>query len=491
MEHEQECYRRRFFPVWLLGILAFGLLAHDAPALTTTRVASGLTQPLFVTVSPGDLANRLFIVERGGVIKSLHNGQISGTFLDIHSLVETGYVEQGLLGLAFHPDYAANGFFYVDYTRHGDGWTTIARYHVAANPDSADPASAEILLTIPQPYLNHNGGMIVFGPDGYLYIGMGDGGSAGDPGNRAQSDTSLLGKLLRIDVNQGSPYGIPPDNPFANSPTARHEIWAKGLRNPWRYNFDRQTHDLYIADVGQDLWEEVDFQAAGNPGGQNYGWRLMEGNHCYNPAQNCDPGGLVHPIHEYSHNVGCSITGGYVYRGTAIPDLQGTYFFGDYCSARIWSFRYQGGTVTDFTERTTELAPGNGLAIRAISSFGEDAQGELYICDLADGDVFKIVPSPSSVPGGNDPPGTYKLYQNKPNPFNASTRISFDLAATGPVKLTIYDMLGQVVAMPVNDTVPAGHHTIIFDGSSLASGIYFYRITAGDFSEIKKTLLLK
>ena len=333
--------------------------------------------------------------------------------------------------------------------------------------------------------------MMAFGSDGDLYIGTGDGGSEGDPGNRGQSDTTLLGKLLRIDVNQGSPYAIPPGNPFANSPTVRHEIWAMGLRNPWRFSFDRQTHDLYIGDVGQDLWEEVDFQAAGSSGGENYGWRLMEGTHCYNPPQNCNPGNLVLPMHEYSHSLGCAIIGGYVYRGSAITDLAGTYFFSDNCSARIWTFRYQGGNVTEFQERTSELAPDGGQAIRAVSSFGEDQQGELYICDLNDGDVFKIVPNATSAPNRQDPPGGFRLYQNEPNPFNSRTRIPFDLAATVPVTLTVYDMLGKAVAVPANDTLTAGHHGIAFDGGALASGIYFCRLNAGAFSEIQKMLLLK
>lgn len=236
--------------------------------------------------------------------------------------------------------------------------------------------------------------MLAFGPnDGYLYIGMGDGGSGGDPQNRAQNDGELLGKMLRIDVDGGLPYGIPPDNPFVEPGLPLDEIWAKGLRNPWRYSFDRLTGDLYIGDVGQNLYEEIDFQPASSTGGENYGWRLMEGNHCYNPPSNCDPGGLIYPIYEYTHGGSpfrCSITGGYVYRGNAIPDLQGTYFFGDYCSGQIWSFRYDGSSVTEFTERTSQLAPGGGMSIDEISSFGEDAEGNIYIVDLG-GEVFKVI----------------------------------------------------------------------------------------------------
>jgi glucose/arabinose dehydrogenase len=366
--------------------------------ITTTRVASGLTSPVFVTYPPGDSA-RLFIVEQVGRIKILESDTLHTTpFLDISSKVTYGG-EQGLLGLAFHPDYGSNGYFYVDYTDTlGD--TRISRFEVSSNPDSADPGSEFLILTVDQPFGNHNGGMIVFGPDDYLYIGMGDGGSGGDPQNNAQSDSTLLGKMLRIDVDGGTPYGIPVDNPFAGSGYPLDEIWAKGVRNPWRYSFDRQTGDMYIADVGQNTWEEIDFQSASSAGGENYGWRLMEGAHCYDPPTNCDPGGLTYPIYEYSHGgtpFRCSITGGYVYRGSAIPGLPGTYFFADYCSDQIWSFRYDGSNLTEFTDRTSELDPGGGQSIDDISSFGEDFYGELYIVDLG-GEVYKIIVDPQTVP---------------------------------------------------------------------------------------------
>ena len=364
-----------------------------AAALKTTRVASGLSRPLFVTSPPGDTA-RLFIVEQHTArIKILTGGSILPTpFLDINDLVINTGNERGLLGLAFHPNYASNGFFFVNYVDNS-GNTVIARFQVSGDPNVAYHDSQFILLTISQPYTNHKGGMLAFGPyDGYLYISLGDGGSGGDPENRAQDDGQLLGKMLRIDVDSGLPYGIPPDNPFVGPGLPLDEIWAKGLRNPWRFSFDRLTGDLCIADVGQDLYEEIDFQPASSNGGENYGWRLMEGNHCYNPPVNCDPGGLTYPIYEYSHGGSpfrCSVTGGYVYRESAIPDLQGTYFFGDYCSGQIWSFRYDGINVNDFTERTSQLAPGGGLSIDEISSFGEDAVGNLYIVDL-DGEVYKI-----------------------------------------------------------------------------------------------------
>ncbi len=375
--------------------------ADGETALTTIRVADGLTLPLFVVAPPGD-TGRLFIVEqRAGTIGrikilNLGTGTVNAApFLTV-SGVSTGS-EQGLLGLAFHPDYSANGLFYVNFTNSA-GTTIVRRYTVSTNPDVADPNSAYPILSLSQPFTNHNGGWISFGPDGYLYVATGDGGSGGDPGNRAQDVSQLLGKMLRIDVNgddfPGDPntnYAIPPDNPFVGL-SGHDAIWAYGLRNPWRSSFDRLTGDLYIADVGQGAWEEVDFQPASSTGGENYGWRCYEGNAPYNLTDCGSPDTMVFPIHVYSHTGGnCSITGGYVYRGSQICDLRGAYFFADHCSNNIWSFRYDGTNLTDFRNRTAELAPGGGLSITSITSFGEDAGGELYICDRG-GEVFKIVP---------------------------------------------------------------------------------------------------
>ncbi|HWR82856.1 MAG TPA: PQQ-dependent sugar dehydrogenase [Candidatus Deferrimicrobium sp.] len=365
---------------------------HAATPLTAQLAVSGLSSPVYVCSPPGD-RNRLFIVEQGGRIRIHKNGSLLPVpFLDIHTIISTGG-ERGLLGLAFHPDYAANGYFYVNYTNVA-GNTVIARYQVSANPDSANQNSAFTILTVAQPFSNHNGGMLAFGPvDGYLYIGMGDGGSGGDPQNNAQNPQTLLGKLLRIDVDGGVPYSVPPDNPFVGAPDTLDEIWAFGLRNPWRYSFDRAAGDLYIGDVGQNALEEIDFQSNTSSGGENYGWRLKEGTSCYNPPSNCDPAGvLIDPIHQYTHGGSpfrCSVTGGYVYRGCAIPDLQGTYFFGDYCSGQVWSFRYNGSTVTEFQDRTTEL----GLPAVSVSSFGENANGEIYIVAYNLGRIYKIVPN--------------------------------------------------------------------------------------------------
>ncbi|HXA18830.1 MAG TPA: PQQ-dependent sugar dehydrogenase [Thermoanaerobaculia bacterium] len=367
----------RILPLILL-LLATTASAQDVALLP---VATGLNQPVALTYA-GD--TRLFITQQVGLIQIYDALGLRATpFLDIRSFVLSGG-ERGLLSVAFHPRYRENGFFFVYYTnRLGDN--SVARYQVSANdPDIADPASGTILLTIPHPdFANHNGGQLQFGPDGYLYIGTGDGGSGGDPNNHAQDLTQLLGKLLRIDVDHGSPYGIPASNPFVGHGNARNEIWAYGLRNPWRFSFDRSTGDLWIGDVGQDLYEEVDLQPATSIGGENYGWRKMEGFHCYNPSTNCTDPSFTMPILEYSHAQGaCSITGGYRYRGTQIPSLQGAYLYGDYCTGTIWMATQTNGVWTSKTLFSTTIR---------ISSFGEDVSGELYVMDVAKGIVYKFI----------------------------------------------------------------------------------------------------
>lgn len=330
--------------------------------------------PIFLTAAPGH-PEGVFVVEQEGYIHFVRTGQVSNTpFLDIHSKVSSGG-EQGLLGLAFHPNFLSNGRFFVNYTRTQDGATVIAEFQAPSPRTVANPQE-RILLVIPQPYSNHNGGMLAFGPDQYLYIGTGDGGSGGDPDNRAQNPQDLLGKLLRIDVDRFFPYAIPPDNPFLKG-GGQPEIFALGLRNPWRFSFDRQTGDLWAADVGQNNWEEVDLIQKG----KNYGWRLLEGRHCYNPASNCERApSLVPPVTEYRHEQGrCSVTGGYVYRGASVPTLAGIYVFGDFCTGEILGY-HNGGTwlLTD-----TNLH---------ISSFGEDSDGELYVVGYG-GQIFRVMPN--------------------------------------------------------------------------------------------------
>jgi len=365
-----------------------GVVPVSGTAIKAELVASGLSQPLFVTAPPGDVT-RIFIVQKTGEIKIVKFGTLLATdFLNIHSQVSSGS-EQGLLGLAFHPDYADNGRFFVDYTD-VSGNTAVSEFRVSSNPDVA-AATETMLLQVTQPFANHNGGEVTFGPDGYLYVGLGDGGSEGDPLGNGQNTSTLLGKLLRIDINSASPYSSPPTNPFFGATPGLDEIWAYGLRNPWRFSFDRVAGDLYIGDVGQNLWEEVDFQPALSSGGQNYGWNIMEATHCFNPPSGCSQTGLTLPILEYGHTDGCAVSGGYVYRGCAMPDLRGTYFYGDYCSTFIRTFQVVSGAATNQQDRTADL--GGGVTIGSISSFGEDARGELYICDLG-GSVFKIVPGP-------------------------------------------------------------------------------------------------
>ena len=356
----------------------------DPVSVSLELVAQGLSSPLFVTAPTGDF-NRLFVVERGGRIRIVRGGAVLGTpFLDVGPLITAGG-EQGLLGMAFHPDFAANGRFYVNYTDTlGD--TQIVRYQVSGDPDVADAASAFPILAIDQPYSNHNGGMIAFGPDGMLYVGMGDGGSGGDPDGHGQNRMTLLGDMLRLDVDGGSPYAIPADNPYAGSLSVREEIWGSGLRNPWRFSFDRGTGDLYIADVGQGAREEISFQPASSSGGENYGWKVMEGSVCYSPSTGCSTAGLTLPIHEYDHSDGCSITGGYVYRGSRSPALVGRYFFADFCGTWLRSFVVVGGAVVGLQDHTATAG-----ALAGTSSFGEDAAGELYVVSLTQGTVKRIV----------------------------------------------------------------------------------------------------
>jgi glucose/arabinose dehydrogenase len=361
-----------------LTLLLLSLPARAAdPVLGFEPVASDLQEPVSITHA-GD--SRLFITQQNGLVR-IYDGtrMLPEPFLDIRSLTASSG-ERGLLSIAFHPNYAQNGLFFVNYTDLS-GDTVVARYRVSSDPNRADPASARQILFVDQPYPNHNGGQLQFGPDGYLYIGMGDGGSAGDPENRAQNRTTLLGKMLRIDVNADT-YSVPPSNPFVASGAGRGEIWSLGLRNPWRFTFDRETGDLWIADVGQGAWEEVNFQPASSIGGENYGWDVMEGTHCFSTT-NCTRTGLVEPVIEYNHSAGaCSVTGGYVYRGTRSPRLQGMYLYGDYCNGRIWGARrtIAGAWVS------RQLADTNFR----ISTFGEDVNGEVYVADH-EGALYRIV----------------------------------------------------------------------------------------------------
>ncbi len=360
-----------------------GTNGPDGPVpdnLAVQEVVSGLSSPVYLTAPSGDA--RLFVVEQPGRIRIVQNGQlVAASFLDITDVVGSGG-ERGLLGMAFHPQYAVNGYFYVNYTDNS-GDTRIERYTVSGDPNVADRGSARLVLRVPQPFSNHNGGLVIFGPDGMLYIGMGDGGSGGDPQGNGQDLTTLLGALLRIDVDGGDPYAIPPDNPFAGDPSVRQEIWAYGLRNPWRFAFDDQEGLLYIADVGQNALEEINVVPAASAA-RNYGWNTMEGTECH-AASNCDQTGLTLPVVVYATtSANCSVIGGFVYRGGAIPELAGRYFYSDFCGGWLRSILYANGAVVE--QRVWEVG-----SLGSVLSFGQDGAGELYVLSSSGGRVYRLV----------------------------------------------------------------------------------------------------
>jgi glucose/arabinose dehydrogenase len=356
-------------------------------AVTLALITLGLSAPVGI-VNAGDGSDRLFAVERGGQVRVIDaDGTLrAASFVDLSDRVEDDGWERGLLGLAFHPDFRRNGRLFIHYSRIGDGATVISELTASVDLSSADPTSERILLTLAQPSPFHNGGQMAFGPDGYLYVGLGDGGPDGDPQQNGQNLQTLLGKILRIDVDgarqAAEQYAIPSDNPFAAGGIAPSaglpEIWAYGLRNPWRFSFDRSNGDLYIGDVGEASWEEIDRQAAGSPGGENYGWNAHEGTHCYSPA--CSQVAAIAPIAEYGHDRGCSVVGGYVYRGSRQPALVGIYLFADYCAGSIFSLP-AGGAAAPMTVATTGMS---------ISSFGQGEDGELYLVDVAGGGLYRV-----------------------------------------------------------------------------------------------------
>ncbi len=485
----------RVRPLVLLLVL---LLASSAQAaITTVRVANGLSRPVLVTAPDGDL-DRLFIVEQRGVIKILKGGSVlARPFLDIQSIVDDNGNEQGLLGMTFDPDFATNRLFYVYYTTNGSprDFSDVVRYEATvADPDSADATTAFSIARVPQDFSNHNGGTIDFGPDGYLYWGLGDGGSGGDPNNTAQNPMEKLGKMLRMDPygddfpnSSRNNFAIPPDNPFVGDPNVFDSIWALGLRNPYRWSFDRLTGDMYIADVGQNVWEEIDFQPASSPGGENYGWRCYEGDHAFNLG-GCGPiGDYVFPIHEYSHGqdgFSCSITGGYVYRGADIPELYGSYFYADYCSDQIYTMEVVGGVMQNLQRRTSELAPGGGQVINGISGFGEDGRGEMYIVDLG-GEVFKIINDGETGVPDVERPTRFGLMAPMPNPFRGGTTLQLNLDRNALVEVAVYDAAGRLVRTIESGDFTAGVVTLHWDGRDAqgvtsAPGVYFVRATAGD-----------
>jgi glucose/arabinose dehydrogenase len=470
--------------IFSILMLALSFETYSQISFVNAFPGRNFTQPVFLTHS-GDGTNRIFVVQQNGFIKEFPNdstGSVVNIFLNVTNKIITGS-EQGLLGLAFHPNYSANRFFYVNYTRVGDGATIVSRFTTqSGNPNKADSLSELILLTIPQPFSNHNGGNVMFGQDGFLYIGMGDGGSGGDPGNRAQNTNELLGKILRIDVNNpsgGNNYGIPPGNPYISS-GGLPEIFCIGMRNPWRFSQDPATGTIYCGDVGQGTWEEVDILQVG----KNYGWRILEGTNCYNPATNCDTTGKTMPIAEYNHTLGrCSITGGYVYRGTGVPSLLGRYIYADYCGRQVYKLLYQNGIVSEQDQAVT--------APSLVFSFGVDQFNELYtLC--SDGNIYKMR---GTVIGINGNPGIipegYSLEQNYPNPFNPATVIKYSIPSNSFVNIKIFDVSGREVSALVNETKNAGNYSVEWNASGFPSGVYFLRMSVNDISLEKKMVLIK
>ncbi|MDQ3022467.1 MAG: PQQ-dependent sugar dehydrogenase [Bacteroidota bacterium] len=451
--------------------------------------------PLYVTHS-NDATNRIFVVEQRGVIKVLPNDSLTSNsrdFLNITNLLISGG-ERGLLGLAFHPNYSNNGYFYVYYTKTGGGANTLSRFSVSSSdPNKADSLSELILFSVADPFSNHNGGILFFGLDGFLHIGMGDGGSAGDPGNRAQNVNEMLGKVLRIDVNSisgGNNYGIPASNPFSSG-GGRPEIFAVGMRNPWRISQDPVTGIIWCGDVGQGSWEEIDLIEVG----KNYGWRCYEGNSAYNTGGCSSPTDYTFPIKVYA-NAGaeCSITGGFVYRGIRRPELTGRYIYADYCSAKIWKLQYENGSIIEDGQIMT--------APSSVYSFGIDQNNELYVC-CADNVIYRF--NKSDLVGINNSlseiPSEFSLDQNYPNPFNPETNIRYFIPELSKIKLTIFDALGKQIATLVNTNQLPGKYQITWNGkdasgNSIASGIYFYNLiletnSGNSFSETKKMLMVK
>ncbi len=484
-----------------LGLILTGVLG-PADALSQYSLQQAFPNLSFTNPvdlqNAGDGSDRLFVVEQAGVISVFQNDAdvTSRTrFLNIKARVNDLGFEEGLLGLAFHPDYETNGYFYVDYTTCNPDRIVISRFQVTEDPNVADPESELVLLEILDPFENHNGGQLAFGPDGYLYISVGDGGNFGDQFCWAQDRSELSGKIHRIDVDNpsgGLNYGIPADNPFAgNTQGFREEIFAYGMRNPWRMSFDSETGWLWCADVGQDFWEEIDIIQNGG----NYGWAIMEANHCYNSPwecapDTCDQTGLISPIWEYSHDEGVAATGGYVYRGANLPSLVGKYIYTDWFSGHIWSLEYDGVNPTVNTELLT--------AVINSSAFGVDEANELYILGL-DGMIYSIVEGvelATTDAAPNSLIGRTTLIGNSPNPFNPSTRISYQLEQADHVVLAVYNILGQKVQTLVDGFQGAGVQSVVWngrnaDGSTASSGLYFYRLESQNVVQTQKMLLTK
>ena len=482
---------------FVIKLLFFAITLSALPVLSQiTAVETAFPNLTFFRPvdlqNAGDGSDRLFVIEQPGLMWVFQNDpavQSAQIYLNIQNKVLSD-TRFGLLGFTFHPDFATNGYFYLNYTAANPNRTVIARYSVDPNnPNAADPNSELILLTVNQPHNFHNGGQLAFGPDGYLYIGLGDGGPGNDPSNHGQNRQTLLGAYLRIDADNpdaGLNYGIPENNPFfGNTDGFREEIFAWGFRNPWRFSFDPETNFLWSAGNGENLWEEINIVESG----KNYGWRIMEGDHCFIPSTGCDRTGLESPIFEYGgNNTRRSVIGGYVYRGRNNPELVGKYIYGDFLLGTIWSLEYDGINP-----------PVNALVASGqhnLTTFGLDEAGEIYFCNWLNGKIFRFSPT-TGIDNRSTIISSYALEQNYPNPFNPQTTITYQLPETRTVTLQIFNALGQEIRTLVNDKQQQpGRYDVNWNGRNDSgglqpSGVYLYRLTAGDFIQTRQMILLK
>ncbi|MGQ0722747.1 MAG: PQQ-dependent sugar dehydrogenase [Candidatus Eiseniibacteriota bacterium] len=489
-----------------LTLLGFVLALPARSQIKAVSVIQNVNNPIHVCAPPGD--DRLFVVGQKGEVRVFENGALLPTwFLDLSGEVHQTLGEQGLLGLVFDPDYATNGYFYVNFTTGaGAGKSIVRRYTVSSNPDSADENSGLQILELTQPATNHNAGNLVFGPDGYLWIAWGDGGVGGIT---SQSPTTWLGKILRIDPHGDDfpadslrNYSVPADNPYVSDPGTLDEIWAFGLRNPWRYTFDRLTGDLYLGDVGQNAFEEIDFQPASSTGGENYGWAFMEGTACFTPPTDCNDGSLTLPIHAYAHTLftNHAVVGGYVYRGSVLPSfLYGHYFFADESWHKIWSFRYENGLLTELIDWSAALDVGPAASIRFPASFWQDDDGELYVVEYrtaVPGEVWKIIPDPASSVPPAPIAGELLLGPARPNPFSAETRFEVVAPAGAALDVGVYDATGRLVRHLHAGTAADLPLALDWDGrdaagGAAAAGVYFLRAKAGEDVSSRRIALLR
>lgn len=492
--------KKNYIDIFMILIIFLYLLFSPIITLAQTSIVEAFpnltfSKPVDIQ-NAGDSSNRIFVVEQAGrilVFQNNENESKSTVFLDIKNLVNDSGNEEGLLGLAFHPNFNSNGYFFVNYTASDPRRTVITRFSVSINDSNfADVDSKLVILEVEQPYSNHNGGQLAFGSDGFLYISFGDGGSAGDPKNNGQNLATILASIIRIDIdnaNESRNYSIPQDNPFVNNTEGyKEEIFAYGLRNVWRFSFD-PIGNIWAADVGQNEWEEINLIESGS----NYGWRIMEGLHCYEPSSDCNREGLKLPIWEYGHNSngGYSITGGYVSQDPNVPDIFNKYIYADYISGNIWAFDLRSSSMPNSLIKKVS---------RNISTFGVDENKRLYFADLSSGKLYKFIDnSVNSV--GSVTPTEFELHQNFPNPFNPSTIIKYaipeletsDLRSlhSNFVQLKVYDSMGKEVTTLVNQKQYPGNYYVNFEASSFASGIYFYELIANRFVVTKKMILQK